>query len=71
VACLGHGNKRVKDAIAKQMDVVSYCHSLFFSTSAAEALAKELVASTHGEMAKAFIVSSGKSVYSSVYMAHY
>jgi len=41
------------------MDTVSYCHSLFFSTSAAEDLAAELIAGTDGKMAKSFIVSSG------------
>lgn len=59
VSCLGHGNARVKKAIADQMDTVSYCHSLFFSTSAAENLANELVASTNGEMSRVFVVSSG------------
>lgn len=59
VSCLGHGNARVKKAIVGQMDEVSYCHSLFYTTSAAEDLAKELIDSTGGEMARAFIVSSG------------
>jgi adenosylmethionine-8-amino-7-oxononanoate aminotransferase len=61
VSCLGHGNKRVKEAITRQMDVVSYCHSLFYSTQVAEDLAAELCAGTGGEMTKAFIVSSGES----------
>jgi adenosylmethionine-8-amino-7-oxononanoate aminotransferase len=60
VSCLGHGNARVKAALAKQMDVVSYCHSLFYSTSAAEELADELCNGTGGEMTKVFIVSSGE-----------
>lgn len=59
VSCLGHGNPRVKAAVMRQMDEVAYCHSLFFSTGAAESLGKELIESTNGEMAKAFIVSSG------------
>ena len=59
VSCLGHGNARVKAAIATQMDIVSYCHSLFFSTACAEELATELCRGTDGVMAKAFIVSSG------------
>ena len=59
VSCLGHGNERVKKAVIKQMDTVAYCHSLFFATSAAEELAKELVDSTDGQMNKVFIVSSG------------
>jgi adenosylmethionine-8-amino-7-oxononanoate aminotransferase len=59
VACLGHGNERVRKAIAKQQDEVSYCHSLFFGTSAGEELGRLLVDGTDGAMAKAFIVSSG------------
>lgn len=42
-----------------QMDKVSYCHSLFYGTAAAEGLARMLVDSTYGEMARVFIVSSG------------
>lgn len=69
VSCLGHGNKRVKDAIISQLDVVSYVHSATFGTDAAEKLAKALVDSTGGEMSKAYIVSSGKAYYhKSIYM---
>jgi len=59
VSCLGHGNPRVKAAISAQMDIVSYCHSLFYSTQSAEELAAELCRGTGGAMTKAFIVSSG------------
>lgn len=60
VACLGHGNEAVKKAILRQMSEVSYCHTLFYATSSGEALAKELIDSTRGNMSRAFIVSSGK-----------
>lgn len=60
VSCLGHGNKRVKEAIISQLDVVSYVHSATFATEAAEKLARELVESTNGEMSRAYIVSSGR-----------
>jgi adenosylmethionine-8-amino-7-oxononanoate aminotransferase len=60
VACLGHGNERVKNAIIRQQDKVSYCHSMFFGTPTAEALARELIESTNGEMSKAYILSSGE-----------
>lgn len=43
----------------EQMQEVSYCHSLFYATQAAEDLAKLLVDSTDGEMSRAFFVSSG------------
>jgi adenosylmethionine-8-amino-7-oxononanoate aminotransferase len=59
VACLGHGHEVVKQAIVDQLNTVSYCHSLFYSTSAGDGLAESLVASTDYQMAKAFIVSSG------------
>ncbi|KAK5128958.1 hypothetical protein LTR85_000291 [Meristemomyces frigidus] len=59
VACLGHGNKRVRQAVMDQMDCVSYCHSLFYATAAAEDLARLLTTSTGGEMVRAFFVSSG------------
>ena len=60
VACLGHGNERVKAAVARQMDELCYCHSMFFSTPAMEGLADELIAGTEAKMARAFLVSSGK-----------
>lgn len=50
---------RIKQAIMKQMDEVSYCHSLFYGTSATEDLANILIDSTYGEMAKVFVISSG------------
>ena len=59
VSCLGHGHPRVKEAIIQQMENVSYCHSLFFGTSAGENLGRELIDSTGGQMSRAFIVSSG------------
>jgi 4-aminobutyrate aminotransferase-like enzyme len=60
VSCLGHGNERVKAAIARQLDQISYCHTMFFSVPAAEELGTELINSTRGKMARAFIVSSGR-----------
>ncbi|TKA71062.1 hypothetical protein B0A55_07236 [Friedmanniomyces simplex] len=50
---------KVREAINDQMKSVSYCHSLFYATSAAEHLAKLLIDSTGGEMARAFFISSG------------
>lgn len=60
VACLGHGHKRIVEAMKRQADQVAYCHSIFFSTQAAEDLAKELCNGTDGHMKRAFIVSSGE-----------
>ena len=61
VSCLGHGHPRIKAAVAKQQEQVSYCHSFFFGTAAAEELAKELIAGTGGKMSRVFVVGSGMS----------
>ncbi|KAF3481059.1 aminotransferase [Arthroderma uncinatum] len=59
VCCVGHGHEKVKDAIKKQMDEISYTHSLFFSTSAYEELAAFLTESTGGKLPKVYIANSG------------
>ncbi|KAI8949057.1 pyridoxal phosphate-dependent transferase [Xylaria longipes] len=59
VACIGHGNTRVHDAIAAQLKQVSYCSTIFYTTDVCEALCRELVDSTHGIMKRAYIVNSG------------
>jgi adenosylmethionine-8-amino-7-oxononanoate aminotransferase len=63
VSCLGHAHPRIKAAVAKQLDTVAYCHSLFYGTQAAEDLARELVAGTGGIMAKVYVVSSGRLIH--------
>ncbi|MCJ1388920.1 hypothetical protein MMC18_001771 [Xylographa bjoerkii] len=59
VSCIGHGDERVGEVISSQIKTLDYCHSLFFSSPTSEALARVLIESTHGNMAKAFIVNSG------------
>lgn len=59
VSAIGHGNTRVKNAIAAQLDEVEYCHPGFFKTACAEQLADFLVDSTSGKMARACILGSG------------
>ena len=59
VACLGHGNVRVAEAIAKQARKLAYVHTLFFSTEPAEELADFLVGHEPGGLTRAFFVSSG------------
>jgi len=59
VSCIGHGNERVREVISSQVKKLDYCHSLFFSCPSSESLARVLIDSTHGHMAKAFIVNSG------------
>lgn len=60
VSCIGHGNERVREAISAQIGQLDYCHSMFFSCPSSESLARVLIDSTHGHMARAFIVSSGQ-----------
>ena len=60
VSVIGHGSVRVMDAIRKQEQEVSYCHSMFFGTAVAESLGRALIDSTGGKMGRVFIVSSGE-----------
>ncbi|KAL4737436.1 pyridoxal phosphate-dependent transferase [Aspergillus similis] len=59
VACLGHNEPRVKQAIMAQLDQTAYVYSPFFTVPAAEEIAAFLTDSTRGEMSMVFIVSSG------------
>ena len=59
VACLGHGNRRVSQAIARQAEKLAYIHTMFFTSESAEALAELLVGQEKGDLVNAFFVSSG------------
>jgi adenosylmethionine-8-amino-7-oxononanoate aminotransferase len=59
VACLGHGNEEVIEAVTNQMLQISYCHSMFFGTRCTSSLAEELIAGTNDKLDKAFIICSG------------
>ena len=59
VACIGHGNRRVAEAIARQAGRMAYAHTGFFTSEPAEALAEELLADEPGGLTHAFFVSSG------------
>jgi adenosylmethionine-8-amino-7-oxononanoate aminotransferase len=65
VACIGHGNARVAEAIAKQAKKLAYVHTLFFSTEPAEELADFLVGHEPGGLTRAFFVSSGSEAMES------
>jgi len=69
VSCLGHGNEKVKNAVIKQIDELSYCHSAFFGTQAAEDLARLLVDSTGGKLSKLYVACSG--LYSLSFLLKY
>lgn len=59
VACLGHAHPGVADAVSTQMQTLSYALTLIFSTPITEELGQFLIDSTHGQMSKCFLVSSG------------
>ena len=60
VACLGHGNKEVQAAVMRQMEKFSFVHTLSYANDSAEDLARWVITSTEGVMAKATIMGSGK-----------
>ncbi len=43
VSCLGHGHRRVVDAIRRQIGELAYAHTSFFTNEPAEALARHLI----------------------------
>ncbi|ETR97929.1 aminotransferase, class III [Trichoderma reesei RUT C-30] len=59
VSCIGHGDERVIEAITRQAKELDYCHTMFYSCPSAEDLCQQLISSTGGQMARAFIVCSG------------
>ena len=61
VSCIGHGDKRVRDAISIQITKLDYCHSMFFSCPPSEDLSRVLIDSTKGAMSRVFIINSGES----------
>ncbi|KAF1344330.1 pyridoxal phosphate-dependent transferase, partial [Delphinella strobiligena] len=56
VAIIGHGNEEVVKSIAEQALSVAYVHTLSYTTSAAEDLAKLLVGHRPGGLSKAFFL---------------
>ena len=70
VSCIGHGDPRVVEAIAKQAATVEYAHTGAFTSEPAEALAERLCQSTTLPLDKVFIVGSGsEAVETAVKMA--
>ena len=59
VACLGHGDRRVIQAITRQAEQLAYAHTVFFTCEVAEELADLLVGHEPGGLARAYFVSSG------------
>lgn len=59
VACIGHGNERVRKAIYDQMGQVSYINAQIYTSGPAEELAQLLIDSTEHKMSHAIFMSSG------------
>lgn len=59
VACLGHGNARVAEAVAEQMHRLAYVHGSFFSSEPAEALASALLEHAPEGMRRVLFSSGG------------
>ena len=59
VAALGHGNRRVAEAIARQASTMAYAHTGTFSNQPAEDLAELLLADEPGGLTRAWFCSSG------------
>ncbi len=59
VACLGHGNRRVADAIGRQAAAMAYAHTGTFSNQPAEDLAEIILRDEPGGLTRAWFCSSG------------
>jgi len=59
VACLGHGNRRVAEAIGRQAAAMAYAHTGTFSNQPAEDLAEILLQDEPGGLTRAWFCSSG------------
>ena len=59
VACLGHGNRRIAEAIGRQAATMAYAHTGTFSNQPAEDLADIILDGAPGGLTRAWFCSSG------------
>lgn len=59
VACLGHGNRQVAEAIGRQAATMAYAHTGTFSNRPAEELAEIILHDEPGGLTRAWFCSSG------------
>jgi adenosylmethionine-8-amino-7-oxononanoate aminotransferase len=59
VSCLGHGNRRVIEAVKAQLDTMAYAHTGFFTSEPAERLAERLAGAAPGALDRVYFVSGG------------
>jgi hypothetical protein len=70
VSCIGHGDRRVEEAVQRQMADISYAHTSFFTSRPAEALADHLCEATPLPLDKVYFVGSGsEAVEAAIKMA--
>jgi adenosylmethionine-8-amino-7-oxononanoate aminotransferase len=70
VSCLGHCHPKVTDAVREQLGRLDYAHTGFFTNTAQEALADDIIAHAPANMARVFVVSGGsEAVESAIKMA--
>ena len=65
VSCLGHNHPDIKAALKSQVDQLSYAHSAFFTSQAAEQLAEKLTRLAPGNLNHAYFVSGGSEAVES------
>ncbi len=58
-SCLGHSNRKAKQAIKDQIDRLAFAHTSFFTSEPAEELADLLIALAPENLDRAYFVSSG------------
>jgi len=59
VSCLGHSHPRVIKAIRDQTEAISFAHTGFFTSTAAEELADKLIEKAPGDLEYVYYVSGG------------
>jgi adenosylmethionine-8-amino-7-oxononanoate aminotransferase len=59
VSSLGHSNRRVIDAIKRQVDSIAFAHTSFFTSEPAEELADLLAEAAPGDLNKVYLLTSG------------
>ena len=70
VSCLGHSHPKVVEVIREQIGRLDYAHTGFFTNTAQEALADDIITHAPANMARAFFVSGGsEAIESAIKMA--
>lgn len=59
VSCVGHGHPKVLEAMHRQLDLLAYAHTSFFSSEPAEALADQLITHAPGGLSRVYYTCGG------------